>query len=121
MRRRKALATLIVLVAIIASMSVAFIYVHDNPVRVTPISSINAGITPVGTNVTLKGEFKEELASPLMGICQHILMSDGSGNISFYCYETRLQIGWTLIVRGTVQTNKTLYLVSSVEQVLLFP
>ena len=121
MRWRKALATLLVLVAIMAPLSLILIYVHDNPAGMTPISSINTGITPISSNVTLKGVISE-IAVILNGPnMQYVRVSDGSGSIEFFWHETRLQVNWTILVRGTVDTNETLRPVSNVELVLLFP
>jgi DNA/RNA endonuclease YhcR with UshA esterase domain len=121
MKRRKAVATLLVLIAIATPLSLAFTYLHDNPAGMTPISSINAGITPIGTNVTLKGEIKE-IVFLLMGLNdQSVRMSDGSGNISFFWTETRLQVNWIILVKGTIYANHSLHPVSSVEIVSLFP
>jgi len=121
MRRKKTLATLLALIVIDASITLVLIYVHDNPAGITPISSINTGNTPIGYNVTLKGEIIDFLATPLILSGQNVLMSDGSGNISFFSTETQLQINWTVIVKGTVHTNDSLLLVSGVNLVLLFP
>jgi hypothetical protein len=52
---------------------------------------------------------------------QSVTISDGSGFIEFFWTKTRLQINWTILVSGTVHTNYSLYPVSSVEVVLLFP
>ena len=121
MRWRKALATLLVLVAIMAPLSLILIYVHDNPAGMTPISSINTGVTPIGSNVTLKGRILE-ICVLLMGPNdQTVRLSDGSGSVRFFWTDTRLQVNWTILVRGTVDTNETLRPVSNVELVLLFP
>jgi hypothetical protein len=121
MRRNKVLATLLTLIVVAASVTLAAIYVHDNPAGITPISSINTGNTPIGSNVTLKGRIIDFLATPLILSGQNVLMSDGSGNISFISTETQLQINWTIIVGGTILARNLLYLVSDVELVLLFP
>lgn len=121
MRRNKVLATLLVLIVIAASITLAMICVHDNPAGITPISSINTGNTPIGSNVTVKGEMVDFLATPLILSGQNVLMSDGSGNISFFSTENQLQINWAIIVKGTVHTNDSLRLVSGVALVLLFP
>jgi hypothetical protein len=48
MRMNKALATMLALVVVVASVTLALIYVHDSPAGITPISSINRGNTPIG-------------------------------------------------------------------------
>ena len=121
MMRNKALAMLLALIVIAASITLVLTYVHDNPAGITPISSINTGNTPTGSNVTLKGRIIEFLATPLILSGQNVLMSDGSGNISFFSTGALLQINWTILVRGTVHTNYSLYPVSGVEIVLMFP
>ena len=118
---RKTLATLTMLVVIVASLSLALIYVHDNPAGLIPISSINTGVTPIGSNVTLKGEIINIIIFFIGPNDQSVLLSDGSGNITFFWTKTRLEVGWTVIVKGTVHQNDSIRPISSVEPVLLFP
>jgi hypothetical protein len=119
-RRRKALATLVVLVVILASLSLALIYVHDNPVGLTPISSINTEVTPIGSNVTIKGEITSIIFLMMGPNDQVVSISDGSGSVEFFWTKTRLDVGWIILVRGTVYWNYSIHPVSSVDQVLLF-
>ncbi|RDE11811.1 MAG: hypothetical protein C4K48_11000 [Candidatus Thorarchaeota archaeon] len=121
MGRKRALATLLVLIAIMAPLSLTLMYVHDNPTGITPISSINTGITPIGSDVTVKGVILEIVVILNGRNMQNVRMSDGSGSIELYWTETRLHVNWTIIVRGTAYSNLSLDPVSSVELVLLFP
>ncbi len=121
MRLRRVLATLLVLIAIVTPVTLALIYVHDSPAGMTPISSINTGVTSIGSNVTLKGKIIQ-ISMFYVGLNdQFVNLSDGSGSIVFFWTETRLQVNWTVLVRGTVDTNEALHPVSDVELVLLFP
>ena len=119
MERRKALAILLMVVVIAVPLSLGLIYIHDNPGDVTPIYSINSGITNIGANVTVKGN--------ITGITVYmdpygldVWISDGTGILEFFWTQTRLDVGWTVIVKGTVSNNYTLLPTSSVELVLLF-
>ncbi|MHA1863872.1 MAG: hypothetical protein ACTSWA_08890 [Candidatus Thorarchaeota archaeon] len=121
MRRRKAQATILMSIVIVVSFSLALIFAHDNPAELTPISSINAGITPLGSNVTIKGNITSIMMYHVGLNDQVVSLSDGSGSLRFYWSKTHLEVGWIVIVKGTVHRNNSLRPVSSVELVLLFP
>ena len=121
MRRNKALAILIISTTLVASLSLALIYTHDNPVGLTPISSINSGTTPIGSNVTIKGEIASIVVLHIGLNFQFVSISDGTGNLTIFWTEMKLDIGWNIIIQGTVHRNNSLKPVSNVELVLLFP
>jgi hypothetical protein len=85
------------------------------------MSSINSGITPIGSNVTVKGTINSILLFFMGPHDQSVQISDGSGNLTFYWTRTRLAVGWIILVCGTVGRNNNLHPVSSIERVLLFP
>ncbi|MHA2003004.1 MAG: hypothetical protein ACW975_11205 [Candidatus Thorarchaeota archaeon] len=116
MRRRKTLTVVVVVGVIILT---AFIYLHDYPFGVTPMSDM--GTTPIGTNVTVRGEITNIL-NLFAGLNdQFVTVSEGSDYVKFYWHRTRLEVGWIVIVRGTVRGYLSLHPVASVERVWLFP
>ncbi len=119
MKRRKVLA--IILMSIVIIVPLSLIYAHDNPAELTSISSINAGSTPIGSNVTIKGTITSIIISGMDLNNQYVSLSDGSGSLGFSWSKTHLEVGWIVIVKGTVHRNNSLRPVSSVELVLLFP
>lgn len=120
MKRSKVVVLLLAFMAIIAPITLTLIYTHDNLSGAIPISSIKSALTPIGTNVTLKGKIIDILVLSLSANDQVVSISDGSGFIGFFWTKTLLQINWTILVGGTVDTNHTLRPVSEVELVLLF-
>ena len=121
MRRNDWLALLTVSIILVASFSFVLTYIHDNPIELTPISTINSGITPIGSNVTIKGEITEIVVLAIAPNFQSVSVSDGTGSLTFFWTRTILDVGWTVIVRGTVNRTDSLSPISSVESVLLFP
>ena len=121
MRQRKVLATILISIVILVSFSLALIYTHDNPAELIPISSINAGITPLGSNVTIKGNITSIMMLWVGLNDLFVSLSDGSGSLRFYWSKAHLEVGWIILVKGTVYCNNSLRPVSSVERVLLFP
>jgi hypothetical protein len=102
MRRRKALAVVVVVITI-----AALIYLHDYPFGITPMSAM--GTTPIGTNVTVRGEITDIL-NLFVGLNdQFVTVSDGSDYVKFYWHRTRLEVGWIVIVRGTVRGYLSLH------------
>ena len=121
MMKRKTLAISMVLVVLVASLSLTLIYAHDNPANLTPILSINTGNTSIGSNVTIKGNITSIIMLFIGFNDQVVTINDGSGNLEFFWTRTKLDIGWSIIVKGTVSQTDVLYPVSSVEPVILFP
>jgi len=118
---RKILAILLILMLITFPLSIGLIYIHDNPANVTPISSINSGMTQIGTNVTVKGNITSGYGYLMGTYIQVATLTDESGNLTFSWADSLLEIGWIVIVKGTVYTNYSLHPTSSVELVILFP
>ncbi|MFW9911147.1 MAG: OB-fold nucleic acid binding domain-containing protein [Candidatus Thorarchaeota archaeon] len=119
MRRRKELAAMVVVITITATLSLTFIYFHDYPYGATPMSAM--GTTPIGTNVTVRGEITDILSLHMGLNDQFVTVSDGSDHVKFYWHQTRLEVGWIVVVRGTVSGYLHLHPVESVDRVWLFP
>lgn len=117
MRRNDPLALLTVSVILVASLGFVFAYVHDNPIGLTPISSINSEIIPLGSNVTVKGEITQIVVLAVAPNFQDVLVSDGTGSLRFFWTRTILDVGWNVIVQGTVDHNTSLRPVTNVELV----
>ena len=120
MRRNDPLALLTVSIILVASFSFVLTYIHDNPIGLTQISSINSGATPIGSNVTIKGQITHIMVLWMFPNDQLISLTDGTGNLTFDWTRSTLDVGWNIIVQGTVHHNTRLYPVSNVELVLLF-
>lgn len=114
-RTRRLLFTIAILL-----VPLLFVYVHDNPAGLVHISAINSGRVPIGANVTVKGEIVDILMLFMGTNDQYVKLSDGTGNLTFYWTRTRLDIGWVIIMSGTVYRTHNLRWVTSVERVALF-
>ncbi len=104
----------------VISLSIISIYIHDNPERLTSIDNINQGLIPVGTNVTVKGVIIEIRYYFLGSNDQIVTITNGECNLTFFWLDSPLDLGWKIIVSGTVDSTTSLRSVSIVERVLLF-
>ena len=116
---RKVLSVLLVMLMV--EVSLACVYIHDNPVGLTRIDDINAGNIPVGANVTLKGRITQVIVWHMLLNSQSVTISDGRNNITFSWSRSIVNHGWSILVRGTVHSGHRLTNVISVERVWLFP
>lgn len=109
MRRRKSYGIMGVILVIIASLSLVLTYLRDCPFEVTPMSAINAGMTPLGTNVTVKGEITGGIEYLVLPNFYELVVSDRNGELTIASVGVYLEVGWTIIVRGTVYSNTSLH------------
>jgi len=117
MTRRRATALAVIVVTVTACLGT---YIHDNPLGITPIADINAGMFGYGENVTIKGVIVEILLLTMGPHDQWVTVSDGYGNISLYWYDSRLEVGWVIIARGSVLSIHELFGTQWLERVWLF-
>jgi DNA/RNA endonuclease YhcR with UshA esterase domain len=110
----------ILLISLLAiSISIISVYTHDNPEKTAPMDDINQGTVSAGTNVTVKGNIIQIRYYYLGSNDQLVTISDGTGDLTFIWENTFLDIGWTIIVKGRVNSNISIY-AYSVEKVWLF-
>jgi DNA/RNA endonuclease YhcR with UshA esterase domain len=83
------------------------------------MDDINQGTVSAGTNVTVKGNIIQIRYYYLGSNDQLVTISDGTGDLTFIWENTFLDIGWTIIVKGRVNSNISIY-AYSVEKVWLF-
>ena len=116
--RRRLAAILTVAVVVSTSLAVAFL--HDNPTGLTPIADINTGAVALGENVTVRCRILSILCLFMGPYDQMLTLTDGPGNLSAYWSESRLEVGWVIIIRGTVDSNRSLAHLEWLERVWLF-
>jgi hypothetical protein len=118
--KRKVYSYSIGLIILIIPLSLGLIYAHDNPTSITSLESINSGAARVGTNVTVKGTITEILLLFMGPYDQLVHLSSPDGNITFFWTQFRLEVGSSVIVRGTVYEGNEIHPVFSVQRVILF-
>jgi hypothetical protein len=118
--KRKVYSYSISLIILIIPLSLGLIYAHDNPTGITSLEIINSGAARVGTNVTAKGTITEILLLAMGPYDQLVHLSSPDGNITFFWTQPRLEVGWSVIVRGTVYQWYEIHPVFSVQRVILF-
>ena len=115
----RAISSILLISLLAISISIISVYTHDNPEKTTPMDDINQGIVSAGTNVTVKGNITQIRYYYLGSNDQLVTISDGTGNLTFIWENTFLDIGGTIIVKGRVNSNISIY-AYSVEKVWLF-
>ena len=107
-------------VAVVTSTFLAVAFVHDNPTGLTPIADINSGAVAPGENVTVKCRIMS-IVMLFVGLQDQLLsLTDGQCNLSAYWSETRVEVGWVIIIRGAVYSNESLVHLEWLERVWLF-
>ncbi len=103
----------VMVIVVLGIVGLGVIAWHDGLIGVTPISEINAGNVPAGTQVTIKGEYTGKFFSAL-------IIKSGNSGLLFSWDGSIPPVGAVIVVRGEVHDSLSLTNVVSVEIVWIF-
>jgi hypothetical protein len=112
------LAFIAVTIVVTASLGIAF--AHDYPAGITRIAEINTGAVAPGENVTIRCRVVSVLVLLIGFGLQYLMLSDGPNNLTADWSKSQVEVGWVIVTRGTVESNRSLSHLIWLERVWFF-